>query len=114
MKSSAPKSTDDRLHKILDATDPTGNQNWATEKNSAELDMTGTDMKKEDPGDETLLQPDSNDPTFPATGNPARLNGGCTFNNIPIGDCGFLMGSSSFDRFNLVSAASEASAPRLQ
>jgi hypothetical protein len=91
------------------ASDPTGNPNWITDLNSAELDATGADMKTEDPGNELLSGPDENNPDFPATGNPTRLSGGCTFNGMPIADCGFLLRESFFDHFSLVEVAAKAS-----
>jgi YD repeat-containing protein len=91
-------------------TDVSGGQNWAAELNSAELDATGVDMKREDPGPGPLnTLEDENNPDFHAMGNPSRLSGGCTFNGMPITDCGFLLGESSFDQFNLVSVAAKAS-----
>jgi hypothetical protein len=93
------------------ATDPSGGQNWATELHSAEQDATGVDMKTEDPGPSPLnTLADENSPEFPHAGNPTRLSGGCTFNGMPIADCGFLLKASSFDEFSLVSAAATASA----
>jgi YD repeat-containing protein len=97
------------------ATDEGGGQNWAAELNSAELDATGVNMGKEDTGSDPLnTLRDENNPDFHAMGNPSRLSGGCTFNGMPIADCGFLMKSSSFDKFNLVSAAADASKPKLR
>jgi|GEM_PF-5728311 len=83
----------------------------------AELDAVGADMALEDPYQEwppTYTPPDENSPEFPAVGNPTRLSGGCTFNGIPIADCGFLMRGSSFGSFRLVEASAEASRPRLR
>jgi YD repeat-containing protein len=90
--------------------DEGGGQNWTAELNSAELDATGVNYGKEDTGSDPLnTLKDENNPDFHAMGNPSRLSGGCMFNGMPIADCGFLMKSSSFDKFNLVAGAVTAS-----
>ena len=60
---------------------------------SAELDATGGNNELDDPATNPppAGPPDENSPSVLSFGNPSRPSRGCTFNGIPLPDCGFIL-----------------------